>query len=519
MGVHASTPGIEAGLRARPHLVQPGLLGGDSPRVSTALGQGIDPARTLEELRRSLQWADTNQLAARLLGRQSFGLGAIYGIGARVVSDVVGLAELGKTFILADLYDLSHKRRGWSGTASFGTTLLGGPIGVARALAAAGASAIFEKELLDAANQRDELIQALRYAFTHPREVFGQIKQEYIDKWRDFERLSQEAQLSSQFKAGRIFGELLLEVLALFATGAALLKLAAKIPQLARAATRLAKLAKSLPPDVIARIRQGTTPPARPKASTSSALTPSQLMREREAAAATSGSSGKTVAASRSETPAHKASRPATEEPKAPARSPLEGQLDEMYAKAPAAKAEIDALADNIAQATGGTVAKAPLKGRARALEKAREYEAVGLDATAVKDIARNTIVVEQSQYAKAVAMLKEQGAKVKTIEAASDPMGYSGTNSVIKTRAGITAEIQVNTPEMIYAKESPPIAKAILGEEKYAELAAKTGVPGGRGHALYEEYRVLPEGDPRAAALRAESRAYYDHVRQAAGE
>jgi hypothetical protein len=107
----------------------------------------------------------------------------------------------------------------------------------------------------------------------------------------------------------------------------------------------------------------------------------------------------------------------------------------------------------------------------------------------------------------------------VKTIEAASDPMGYSGTNAVIKTKAGIPAEIQVNTPHMIYAKESPAIAKAILGEEKYAELAAKSGVPGGRGHTLYEEFRSLPEGDSRAAALRAESRAYYDQVRLAVGE
>jgi len=97
--------------------------------------------------------------------------------------------------------------------------------------------------------------------------------------------------------------------------------------------------------------------------------------------------------------------------------------------------------------------------------------------------------------------------------------MGYSGTNAVVKTKTGLPAEIQVNTPEMIYAKESSANARAILGEEKYSELAAKTGVPGGRGHQLYEEYRSLSAGDPRAADLARESRAYYDHIRQAGGQ
>jgi hypothetical protein len=209
------------------------------------------------------------------------------------------------------------------------------------------------------------------------------------------------------------------------------------------------------------------------------------------------------------------------EQPKAkrgvPSKSPTELQLDELYAKAPAAKAEIDALAGSIAKETGGRVAKVPLKQRDRALEKAiQEYDG---DASKVKDIARNTIVVDRHQYDKAVALLKEQGAKVKNIDASSDPLGYSGTNAVIKTTAGILAEIQLNLPEMIYAKESPANGRAILGEKKYTELAAKTGVPGGRGYHLYEEWRSLPPGAPRRDQLVAESRAYYDQVRQTGGQ
>jgi len=198
----------------------------------------------------------------------------------------------------------------------------------------------------------------------------------------------------------------------------------------------------------------------------------------------------------------------------APNVAALKKQLAAVYAKAPAAKAEIDALSESIAKKFGGRVAKAPLKGQERALEKVIGYG----DASQIKDIARNTIVVGEKQCGQAVAMLRDQGAKVKTITSASDPLGYSGTNAVIHTKAGIPAEIQVNTPGMIYAKESPANAVKILGEAKYAELRMKAGVEGGRGHALYEKYRKLAPGDPRAAEIAAESRAYYDYIRKTLG-
>jgi hypothetical protein len=202
------------------------------------------------------------------------------------------------------------------------------------------------------------------------------------------------------------------------------------------------------------------------------------------------------------------------------AKTSPQKQLAAVYAKAPAAKAEIDALSDGIAKQLGGRVAKAPLKGQERALEKViKDY---GGDASQIKDIARNTIIVGEKQYGQAVAILQNQGAKVKTITSAADPLGYSGTNVVIRTKAGIPAEIQVNTPGMIYAKESPANASKILGEAKYAELRMKAGVEGGRGHALYEKYRKLNPNNPKeaklAAEIAAESRAYYDYIRKTLG-
>jgi hypothetical protein len=184
------------------------------------------------------------------------------------------------------------------------------------------------------------------------------------------------------------------------------------------------------------------------------------------------------------------------------------------YSKAPAAKLEIDQLADSIAKDIGGQVAKAPIKSEARALEKiATDYAG---DASQIKDLARNTIIVGDAEIARVAAKLESAGANVKNVTSASNELGYSGVNTTIKTKAGITAEIQVNTPAMIYAKEPENIARAILGDTKYAEIANKTGIPGGQGHTLYEQWRVLDSSTPEAKQIAAQSRAYYDQIRGA---
>lgn len=87
--------------------------------------------------------------------------------------------------------------------------------------------------------------------------------------------------------------------------------------------------------------------------------------------------------------------------------------------------------------------------------------------------------------------------------------------NSTIKTQPGILDEIQVNTPAMIYAKESEPMARTLLGDDLYSSIAIKSGIPGGQGHKLYERWRVLPSSDPGLSALEAQSKAYYDAVRR----
>src|ERR1017187_219257 len=194
-------------------------------------------------------------------------------------------------------------------------------------------------------------------------------------------------------------------------------------------------------------------------------------------------------------------------------------ELDALYEKAPAAKKEIDELAADVAKQHGGKVAEAPLKSRARAMQKIdNEYRG---DVSRIKDLARNTIIVPAGKETAALESLMKANpnikpANVKLTDPASDPLGYSGVIVTVPTKSGLPAEIQINTPEMIFAKEKPEVARNILGQETYQRIASQPGLPpGGQGHLLYEEWRSLPADSPKAAEIETRSRAYYDAFRR----
>lgn len=183
-----------------------------------------------------------------------------------------------------------------------------------------------------------------------------------------------------------------------------------------------------------------------------------------------------------------------------------------LRATAGKAKVEADELATAIADQVGGRVAKAPLKSEQRIIEKAvSDY---GGDVARLKDVARNTIVIPRAKIDETIARLNKHAKPMKVIDPSTDAMGYSGANASVPTSSGMIAEIQVNTPEMIFAKEAEKDARAILGDAVYDQIATRSPVPGGRGHKLYEEYRAMNPLDPRRAELVRESKAYYDAIR-----
>lgn len=232
-----------------------------------------------------------------------------------------------------------------------------------------------------------------------------------------------------------------------------------------------------------------------------------------------SAGSGELAAEAKTATSALKAEASTATETEANAVKAVSGvdaeAFDAIYRKAPAAKVEIDGLADGIAADVGGTVAKTPIKPRERAIEKiVSEYDG---DVTRIRDLARNSIIVPEERINEAVARLRSQGASVKVIDGATHPLGYSGINTIVTTQSGLRAEIQVNTPEMIYAKESEGVARQQLGNDVYDEIAARTGVPGGKGHDLYEQWRMLDPESAAAKDLAEQSKAYYETIRKAA--
>ena len=264
------------------------------------------------------------------------------------------------------------------------------------------------------------------------------------------------------------------------------------------------------------------------------AKTPAQAAKGLEEAAAAAKAAGASVDDVAALTAAKEAALKGPQAPAKPAgTSPEKGAVvttrpskltpaqqaifDEQYKKAPAAKKQIDKLSKEIADENGGKVAEAPIKSADRAAEKiASDYDG---DATKIKDLARNTIVVPEENIGRVTNALENKGADIKVVDAATDTMGYSGVKTTVATEAGLTAEIQVNSPAMIYAKESATNARAILGDDVYNSISRQAGMPGGRGHDLYEQWRAIADKtSPQAQQLAAESRQYYDLIRRNTG-
>lgn len=193
-------------------------------------------------------------------------------------------------------------------------------------------------------------------------------------------------------------------------------------------------------------------------------------------------------------------------------------KLKGLYDTAPEAKAHIDAVADQIASKYDGKVAKTDLKNPETAYEKLINRK--GGRVEDMNDITRNTIVVDNHNLADAREDLFNQKGAMNQREVTSDidPLGYSGNTANIKTPNGHIAEIQLNTPEMIFAKEKEEVAKSILGEDVFNQLKSKydaLGIKGGEGHTYYEKYRIetSPEIKDKLAKM---SREYYDAIRNA---
>ena len=171
------------------------------------------------------------EVGREILGAGSFDLGFCVGIFENLAGSIAALVRLGKTFLLAGLYDAAH----------LDPILAVGPAMLLR-LEAKAIESFAGTAMKEAHSQRNAILQELQYAVTHADEVFGQIGKEYQDRWNLFKAYFAQGTISGDFEAGKLAGNVLVDVLTLILTvvdGIGLVKIAARLPELARVADGL----------------------------------------------------------------------------------------------------------------------------------------------------------------------------------------------------------------------------------------------------------------------------------------
>lgn len=176
----------------------------------------------------------------------------------------------------------------------------------------------------------------------------------------------------------------------------------------------------------------------------------------------------------------------------------------------------VQAKAVAIAEECNGVVTPINYKGFKSMFRKLRDPNDP-ITINDIKDAVRNTIIVEQKDIDEVVSRLKGLDEFWRYKKQTPDKFcGYSGNIVNLSMPNGIKAEIQVNTPKMIFAKEKEADARRILGDKVWEDIAKKTGMKGGLGHEYYEQIRLLDnvKDAEKIAALTKKSKEYYSHFR-----
>lgn len=135
-----------------------------------------------------------------------------------------------------------------------------------------------------------------------------------------------------------------------------------------------------------------------------------------------------------------------------------------------------------------------------------------------IRDLARNTIIYNaDTQRRQGEALKRRLVGMARRGEVAdyknqdfSRTSGYRGFMVHVKTGRKRQGEVQVLSDKMIYAKEKPDVARALIGRKRYNEIRRQTGLRGGLGHYYYEKSRSSSISQKRKEAWERKSREYY---------
>lgn len=131
-----------------------------------------------------------------------------------------------------------------------------------------------------------------------------------------------------------------------------------------------------------------------------------------------------------------------------------------MLNEAEQVKPQFDQINRDIAEKVGGTYKAAPIKGVDRVIEKSTaEY---GGDVTQIKDLVRSTIIVDSQQKVDdAIKMIAEKyeinpdtSRNLFNPNAVASKDGYRDAKFNVMLDGGMMMEIQINTPQMMMAKD-----------------------------------------------------------------
>lgn len=187
-----------------------------------------------------------------------------------------------------------------------------------------------------------------------------------------------------------------------------------------------------------------------------------------------------------------------------------EKSVSELMQRASDVGNEVQSLAEGIASQYSGYVTPVNYKSKSSITRKVNTEHVTPYD---IKDAVRTTIIAPKTEIESILKELNNLPSFIRLKRQKPESfMGYSGNIVNIRTSNGLTAEIQVNTDRMIYAKELPEEAKRILGENRWNEIHKETGLEGGLGHKYYEEWRMMDKSNPKAIEIAKKSAEYYSH-------
>ena len=184
----------------------------------------------------------------------------------------------------------------------------------------------------------------------------------------------------------------------------------------------------------------------------------------------------------------------------------LDSQIKEVMAKARAVGNTVQSIAQSVANKYGAFCT--PINYKTAESIKRKVLKA-GFFPSDLMDIVRTTIIVDKNGIDDVINALEQRKEYFRTKKQKTN-LGYSGVIVNMEFDNGMYAEIQINTPKIIYAKESPKIAKLLLGKDIWNSIREEIGLPGGLGHKYYEQYRTLNPKSREAKEILLKSLEYY---------